>query len=71
MWDNRNKILHASTHPWNLIKIRAADHQTEAEYKQGHQNLLTKDYKWLKQSLQTTKKLQIETKLQWIIRATG
>ena len=66
MWDNRNKILLASTHPWNLIKIRAADQQIEAEYERGHQNLLTKDYKWLKQSLQTTQKLPIETKLQWI-----
>ena len=66
MWDHRNKILHASTHPWNLIKIRAADQQIEDEYERGQQNLLIKDYKWLKQSLQTTKKLPFETKLQWI-----
>jgi hypothetical protein len=66
MWDHRNRILHASTHPWNLIKVRAADRQIEDEYERGHQNLLTKDYKWLKPSLHTTKKLPIETKLQWI-----
>ena len=58
--------MHASKHPWNLIKIRAADQQIEDEYERGQQNLLTKDYKWLKQSLQTTKKLPFETKLQWI-----
>jgi hypothetical protein len=55
-----------STNPWNLIKIRQADWQIEDEYEWGHQNLLTKDYKWLKQSLRSTKKLPFESKLQWI-----
>jgi len=66
MWDHRNNVLHASLHPWNLIEVRQADIQIEEEYARGYENLLRKDYKWLRQSLQTVKKLPIENKLQWI-----
>jgi hypothetical protein len=66
MWDHRNKILHASVHPWKLIKVSQADSQIDEEYERGYINLLRKDYKWLTQPLRTVKKLPIEDKLQWI-----
>jgi ribonuclease HI len=66
MWDHRNKILHASLHPWKLIEVSIADQQIDEEYDRGYINLLRKDYKWLTQPLRTVKKLPIEDKLQWI-----
>jgi hypothetical protein len=48
------------------LGLASVERQIEEEYEWGYQNLLTKDYKWLKPSLQTTKKLLFENKLQWI-----
>jgi hypothetical protein len=66
MWDHRNRILHASTHPWNLLKVHELDLKIDDEYRQGYQNLQRKDYKWLHRTLAATKKLTPEVKQQWL-----
>jgi hypothetical protein len=66
MWDHRNRILHASTHPWNLLKVQELDLNIEDEYRQGYQNLQRKDYKWLHRTLAVMKKLTPEAKQQWL-----
>jgi hypothetical protein len=45
MSDHRNRILHASIHPWNLLKVQALDFEIEEEHRQGYQHLQHKDYK--------------------------
>jgi hypothetical protein len=53
MWDHQNIILHnSSTHPWKMMKIRNVDILIEEEYKPGYENLVTKDYEWIKQPIQ-------------------
>ena len=66
MWDRRNRILHASIHPWNLLKVQELDLQIDEEYQQGYQHLQRKDYKWLHRTLAVMKKLTPEAKQQWL-----
>jgi hypothetical protein len=57
MWDHHNEILHASIpHPWKIQEISELDRQIEEEYKRGYNNMLRKDYEWLKQPLPQTVK---------------
>jgi hypothetical protein len=59
-------MLHHSTHPWKMMKVRNADNLIDEAYGLGYKNLMRKDYHWLKQPIHITKKLPFENKLQWI-----
>ena len=56
MWDHRNRILHASSHPWNLLKVQELDLQIADQYRQGYLNLQRKDYRWLHRTPATHEK---------------
>jgi hypothetical protein len=62
VWDHRHKILHDSSHPWNMLHVNELNQQIDEEYGRGYINLLWKDYKWLQRPLPTIKKLSLEAK---------